>query len=165
MRSNLFDILQYILYYSIAIYNCINILKKEDKKMKTDKEIAEKARERAKKQNEAAKNNWDCISCRLPKGTKDRIQALGYTVNGFLNAIVLAELEKLEAEAPQATQPAQPEAVKEEQPEQAQPKADPPEDVAALNNWLHQVQEENEQKRLQEVARRQSNVEAENGYD
>lgn len=130
--------------------------------MKTDKEIAEKARERAKKQNEAAKNNWDCISCRLPKGTKDRIQALGYTVNGFLNIIVLAELEKLEAEAPQT---AQPETVKEEQPEQAQPKADPPEDVAELNNWLHQIQQENEQKRLQEVARRQSNVESENGYD
>lgn len=130
--------------------------------MKTDKEIAEKARERAKKQNEAAKNNWDCISCRLPKGTKDRIQALGYTVNGFLNTIVLAELERLEAEAPQT---AQPEAAKEEQPEQAQPKADPPEDVAELNNWLHQIQQENEQKRLQEVARRQANVEAENGYD
>ncbi len=130
--------------------------------MKTDKEIAEKARERAKKQNEAAKNNWDCISCRLPKGTKDRIQALGYTVNGFLNSIVLAELEKLEAEAPQT---AQPEAAKEEQPEQAQPKADQPEDVAELNNWLHQIQQENEQKRLQEVARRQANVEAENGYD
>lgn len=130
--------------------------------MKTDKEIAEKARERAKKQNEAAKNNWDCISCRLPKGTKDRIQALGYTVNGFLNIIVLAELERLEAEAPQT---AQPEAAKEEQPEQAQPKADAPEDVAELNNWLHQIQQENEQKRLQEVARRQANVEAENGYD
>lgn len=130
--------------------------------MKTDKEIAEKARERAKKQNEAAKNNWDCISCRLPKGTKDRIQALGYTVNGFLNIIVLSELEKLEAEAPQT---AQPETAKEEQPEQAQPKADTPEDVAALNNWLHQIQQENEQKRLQEVARRQANVEAENGYD
>lgn len=130
--------------------------------MKTDKEIAEKARERAKKQNEAAKNNWDCISCRLPKGTKDRIQALGYTVNGFLNIIVLAELEKLEAEAPQT---AQPETVKEEQPEQAQQKADAPEDVEELNNWLHQIQQENEQKRLQEVARRQANVEAENGYD
>lgn len=130
--------------------------------MKTDKEIAEKARERAKKQNEAAKNNWDCISCRLPKGTKDRIQALGYTVNGFLNIIVLAELERLEAEAPQT---AQPETAKEEQPEQAQPKADQPEDVAELNNWLHQIQQENEQKRLQEVARRQANVEAENGYD
>lgn len=130
--------------------------------MKTDKEIAEKARERAKKQNEAAKNNWDCISCRLPKGTKDRIQALGYTVNGFLNSAVLAELERLEAEAPQT---AQPEAAKEEQPEQAQPKADQPEDVAELNNWLHQIQQENEQKRLQEVARRQANAEAENGYD
>lgn len=130
--------------------------------MKTDKEIAEKARERAKKQNEAAKNNWDCISCRLPKGTKDRIQALGYTVNGFLNIIVLAELERLEAEAPQT---AQLEAAKEEQPEQAQPKADAPEDVEELNNWLHQIQQENEQKRLQEVARRQANVEAENGYD
>lgn len=125
--------------------------------MKTDKEIAEKARERAKKQNEAAKNNWDCISCRLPKGTKKRIQALGYSVNGFLNAAVLAELEKLEAEAPQTAQSA---TIKEEQ-----PKADPPEDVAALNNWLHQVQEENEQKRLQEVARRQLNTEAENNYD
>lgn len=130
--------------------------------MKTDKEIAEKARERAKKQNEAAKNNWDCISCRLPKGTKDRIQALGYTVNGFLNIIVLAELERLEAEAPQT---AQPETAKEEQPEQAQPKADAPEDVEELNNLLHQIQQENEQKRLQEVARRQANVEAENGYD
>jgi len=130
--------------------------------MKTDKEIAEKARERAKKQNEAAKNNWDCISCRLPKGTKDRIQALGYTVNGFLNTIVLAELQKLEADAPQT---AQPEAAKEEQPEQAQQKADAPEDVEELNNWLHQIQQENEQKRLQEVARRQANVEAENGYD
>lgn len=130
--------------------------------MKTDKEIAEKARERAKKQNEAAKNNWDCISCRLPKGTKDRIQALGYTVNGFLNIIVLAELQKLEAEAPQT---AQPETAKEEHPEQAQQKADTPEDVAELNNWLHQIQQENEQKRLQEVARRQSNAEAENGYD
>lgn len=130
--------------------------------MKTDKEIAEKARERAKKQNEAAKNNWDCISCRLPKGTKDRIQALGYTVNGFLNIIVLAELERLEAEAPQT---AQPEAAKEEQPEQAQPKADAPEDVEELNDWLHKIQQENEQKRLQEVARRQANVEAENDYD
>lgn len=112
--------------------------------MKTDKEIAEKARERAKKQNEAAKNNWDCISCRLPKGTKDRIQALGYTVNGFLNIIVLAELEKLEAEAPQT---AQSETAKEEQPEQAQPKAVTPEDVAELNNWLHQIQPESDRDR------------------
>ena len=65
--------------------------------IKTDKEIAEKARERARKQNEAAKNNWDCITCRLPKGTKERIQAQGLTVTGFVNRLVLAELERLEA--------------------------------------------------------------------
>lgn len=65
--------------------------------IKTDKEIAEKARERARKQNEAAKNNWDCITCRLPKGTKERIQAQGLTINGFVNGLVLAELERLEA--------------------------------------------------------------------
>ena len=65
--------------------------------VKTDKEIAEKARERARKQNEAAKNNWDCITCRLPKGTKKRIQAQGLTINGFVNELVLAELKRLEA--------------------------------------------------------------------
>ena len=64
--------------------------------IKTDKEIAEKARERARKQNEAAKNNWDCITCRLPKGTKERIQAQGLTINGIVNQLVLAELERLE---------------------------------------------------------------------
>lgn len=128
-------------------------------------EMLEKYKQRIKRQNEKIKQDYDRASVTLPKGTKDRIQALGYTVNGFLNSAVLAELERLEAEAPQATQTAQPETVKEEQPEQAQPKADPPEDVAELNNWLHQVQQENEQKRLQEVARRQANVEAENGYD
>lgn len=128
-------------------------------------EMLEKYKQRIKRQNEKIKQDYDRASVTLPKGTKDRIQALGYTVNGFLNTIVLAELEKLEAEEPQATQAVQPETVKEEQPEQAQPKADPPEDVAELNNWLHQIQEENEQKRLQEVARRQANVEAENGYD
>lgn len=125
-------------------------------------EMLEKYKQRIKRQNKKIKQDYDRASVTLPKGTKDRIQALGYTVNGFLNIIVLAELQKLEAEAPQAVQP---ETVKEEQPEQAQPKADPPEDVAELNNWLHQIQEENEQKRLQEVARRQANVEAENGYD
>lgn len=120
-------------------------------------EMLEKYKQRIKRQNEKIKQDYDRASVTLPKGTKDRIQALGYTVNGFLNSAVLSELEKLEAETPQT---AQPETAKEEQ-----PKADAPEDVAALNNWLHQVQEENEQKRLQEVARRQSNVEAENGYD
>ena len=67
--------------------------------MKTDQEIADKARERARRQNQAAKNNWDCVSCRLPKGTKERIQAQGLAVNGFINAAVLKELDRLEASA------------------------------------------------------------------
>lgn len=125
--------------------------------MKTDKEIAQKARERAKRQNEAAKARWTSVSCRLPLGTKDRIQALGYTVNGFLNSAVLAELERLEAEAPQT---AQPEAAKEEQPEQVQTKTVTPEDVAELNNWLHQIQQENEQRRLNTARARQIEIES-----
>lgn len=41
------------------------------------------------------RENYDKILLRLPKGTKDRIQATGSTVNGF---IVRAVLEKLETE-------------------------------------------------------------------
>lgn len=41
------------------------------------------------------KRNYDIVSLRLPKGTKDRIKNLGKTVNGF---IVSATLEKLEKE-------------------------------------------------------------------
>lgn len=124
--------------------------------MKTDKEIAQKARERAKRQNEAAKARWVSVSCRLPLGTKERIQAQGYSINNFINNTVLRELERLEAEAPQT---AQPEAAKEERPEQAPPKTDTPEDVAELNNWLHQIQQENEQRRLNTARARQIEIE------
>ena len=62
----------------------------------TDIEMLEKYKKRVKAQNEAAKENWDMVSCRLPKGTKDRIKALGLTVNGLINDLVLAELERLE---------------------------------------------------------------------
>lgn len=119
-------------------------------------EMLEKYKQRIKRQNEKIKQDYDRASVTLPKGTKDRIQALGYTVNGFLNFAVLAELERLEAEAPQT---AQPEAAKEEQPEQAQTKTDTPEDVAELNNWLHQIQQENEQRRLNTVQARQIEIE------
>lgn len=61
-----------------------------------DIEILEKYKKRVKSQNEAAKKNWDTVSCRLPKGTKDRIKALGLTVNGIINDLVIAELERLE---------------------------------------------------------------------
>ena len=63
---------------------------------KTDQEILEKYKARVKAQNEAAKENWDTVSCRLPKGTKDRIKALGLTVNGVINDCVLKFLEEQE---------------------------------------------------------------------
>ena len=64
----------------------------------TDIEMLEKYKKRVKAQNEAAKENWDTVSCRLPKGTKDRIKALGLTVNGVINDCVLKFLNTAENE-------------------------------------------------------------------
>ena len=64
----------------------------------TDIEMLEKYKKRVKAQNEAAKENWDTVSCRLPKGTKDRIKALGLTVNGLINDCVLKFLNTAENE-------------------------------------------------------------------
>ena len=64
----------------------------------TDIEMLEKYKKRVKAQNEAAKKNWDTVSCRLPKGTKDRIKALGLTVNGVINDSVLSFIEQAENE-------------------------------------------------------------------
>ena len=71
---------------------------------KTDKEILEKYKARVKAQNEAAKENWDTVSCRLPKGTKDRIKALGLTVNGVINDCVLKFLEEQEQNSTEQVQ-------------------------------------------------------------
>ena len=63
---------------------------------KNDKEMLENLRARIKKQNEKAKENWDTVSCRLPKGTKERIKDLGLTINGVINESVLAYLDCME---------------------------------------------------------------------
>nr|DAR00293.1 MAG TPA: hypothetical protein [Caudoviricetes sp.] len=73
---------------------------------KNDKEMLENLKARIKKQNEKAKENWDTVSCRLPKGTKERIKALGLTINGVINESVLAYLdcmEEAQAEAEQSS--------------------------------------------------------------
>ena len=64
----------------------------------TDIKMLEKYKKRIKTQNEAAKENWDMVSCRLPKGTKNRIKALGLSVNGVINKSVLSFLESAEKE-------------------------------------------------------------------
>ena len=62
-----------------------------------DKKMIENYKSRVKRQNEKAKENYDRISVMLPKGTKDRIQAQGLTINGFVNQLVLDKLDELES--------------------------------------------------------------------
>ena len=65
-----------------------------------EKQKLEKLNARYKKQNEAIKEKYDRLSVTLPKGTKERIQARGETVNGYINRLILADLERLENKAP-----------------------------------------------------------------
>lgn len=69
-----------------------------EKQLEEQQKIIDRHKARVKAQNEKAKENWDTVSCRLPSGTKDRIKALGLTVNGLINSALLAELERLENE-------------------------------------------------------------------
>lgn len=50
------------------------------------------------------KKKVDRINCRLPKGTKDRIAATGYTANAFILAAVEEKLEKMEGSVPDSVQ-------------------------------------------------------------
>lgn len=107
--------------------------------MKTPEQIAANARERARRQNEKAKENWDIISCRLPKGTKDRIADLGLTANGVINTAVLAYLDTLESQAENL--PQEPEKTAEKENTE---RTEVEEKVALMqaNERLHQLQEQ-----------------------
>ena len=94
---------------------------------KTDEEMLEKYKARVKAQNEAAKKNWDTVSCRLPKGTKDRIKALGLTVNGVINNGVLMYLDRYEKEHLSAEEPEQP----------TEPEVEPPSETLCEDNTDH----------------------------
>lgn len=48
-----------------------------------------------KRQNDYIKNNYDRVSVTLPKGTKERITAAGETLNGFINRVIMEELERI----------------------------------------------------------------------
>ena len=61
-----------------------------------EKQKLENLNKRYKKQNEAIAEKYDRVSATLPKGTIERIKSLGLTVNGLINDLVLAELERLE---------------------------------------------------------------------
>ena len=61
-----------------------------------EKQKLENLNKRSKKQNEAIATKYDRVSATLPKGTTERIKSLGLTVNGLINDLVLAELDRLE---------------------------------------------------------------------
>lgn len=104
-------------------------------------EMLNRYKARVKAQNEAAKEKWDSVSCRLPKGAKERITKLGLTVNGYINELVLADLERLESEAKNnAAEP-------QKQP-QKEKSATYAEDFDRLNEYIKSRQAENEERRL-----------------
>lgn len=63
---------------------------------KTEQELLDSYKNRIKKQNDAIKNRYDRVSATLPKGTIDRINALGLSINGVINQSVLAFLKLAE---------------------------------------------------------------------
>lgn len=46
-----------------------------------------------RRQNEHIRANYDRVSITLPKGTKERIQATGESINGYINRLVAEDLE------------------------------------------------------------------------
>lgn len=63
-----------------------------------EKKKLERLNARYKRQNKAIGKKYDRASVILPKGTKRRIEELGLSVNGLVNRLVLAYLDRLEAE-------------------------------------------------------------------
>lgn len=70
--------------------------KQELEKLRQEKE---KRRKQAKQWNENAKKKWETVSCRLPAGTKARIESTGESINGMINRLILAELDAIESGA------------------------------------------------------------------
>ena len=61
-----------------------------------EKKKLDNLNKRYEKQNKAIAEKYDRVSATLPKGTTERIKALGFSINGFINDSVLSELERLE---------------------------------------------------------------------
>ena len=60
------------------------------------KELQDHLKKRYKDQNNKIKENYDRVSVTLPKDTKKRIQALGLSINGYINELVLKDLGQRE---------------------------------------------------------------------
>lgn len=62
----------------------------------SEKEKLDKLNARYKKQNDKIQANYDRVSAILPKGTTDRIKALGTSTNQFVKNAVMPELNRME---------------------------------------------------------------------
>lgn len=60
----------------------------------TGKEAKKRVVQQYKRQNEHIKNNYDRISITLPKGTKERILRKEDSINGYVNRLIMQDLEK-----------------------------------------------------------------------
>ena len=68
--------------------------------MKEENVMLQSYKDRIKRQNDAVRNNYDKISCTIPKGTKDKIRSYGYSVNTFVNEAIRRYLAYLEPAKP-----------------------------------------------------------------
>lgn len=109
--------------------------------MKTDKDMLDKYKERIKRQNNKIKEDYDRVSATLPKGTIERIKALGLTINGVINDSVLSFLEYAEQTQEQATEPTS---------DSLEDKPNPVEeieDMEKLQEYLEQLRKDNKQRK------------------
>lgn len=60
------------------------------------KELQDHLKKRYKDQNNKIKEKYDRVSATLPDGTKERIKNLGLSINGYINELVLKDLEQRE---------------------------------------------------------------------
>lgn len=132
--------------------------------MKNDAEMLDKLRIRIRKQNEASKDNWDAISCKLPKGTKDRIKKHGYTVNGLINEAVKIFLDALEETEEPELEPDQPEPVAVPEPEKPVKKQSM--SLAELQKLIDEKRSENDarKERIEKAKEAQKEFEREETY-
>ena len=68
--------------------------------MKEENDMLQSYKDRIKRQNDAVKNNYDKISCTIPKGTKEKIRSHGYSVNTFVNEAIRRYLAYMEPTKP-----------------------------------------------------------------
>jgi phosphoketolase len=88
------------MYFNNDYISEVNRMKNKEeyeKQIAEQQAIIDKQKKRIQRQNQRARDSWDLVSCRLPKGTTNRIKNHGETVNGFINRLVLDELERMDA--------------------------------------------------------------------